>query len=196
MSITIEIVRFEVPPERAEELIGGHLDARRAIRTLSPPGTHWSRLARLDERRWVEVVAWPQRSVFDRALELSPDDPTAGAWFALAEPGFTIVIGEAGEPPDSPPPRKGELELVWSTPPATKAPEAANGAVWSLLAETDGRTLHDDHESWTDGAPASVRISVQAGVGAGREPAGPGQTHEAGPIAHAVDDTEEREAVG
>jgi hypothetical protein len=194
--MTVEIVRFEVPPERAEELIGGHLDARRAIRALAPPGTLWSRLARLDRRRWVEVVAWPQRSVFDRALELSPGDPTAGAWFALAEPGFTIVIGEAGEPPDSPPPREGELELVWSRVPEGNAAEAANGAAWSLLAETDGRTLQDDHASWAEGEPATVRISVLAEGGAGREPAPPGRTREAGPIAHAVDDAEEREAVG
>jgi hypothetical protein len=193
--MTIEIVKFDVPPERAGELIGGHLDARRAIRALSPPGALWSRLAQFDKRRWVEVVAWPHRSVFDRALELSPGDPTAGAWFELAEPGFTIVIGEASEPPDSPPPREGELELVWSTGPGRKAPEAADGAVWSLLAETDGPTLRDDHTSWVDGEPAIVRISV-AGGEAGREPVGSGRTREAGLIAHAVDDAEEREAVG
>jgi len=189
VSATIEIVHFEVPPERRAALLAGHLEARRSIRALSPPGALWSRLAQLGGRRWVEVVGWGSRSTFERALELAPDDPTAGAWFALAEPGFTIVIGEVAQAPGSAPPRDGELELVWSTEPGYP-PAAMDGSSWSVVAYTDGRTLVDP-SGWTDGEPQVVRLSVHGRVEAGGESPAAGTMREAGPIADAIDAAEE-----
>ena len=92
MSATIEVVRFSVPPERADALISGHPAARLAIDSVSP-GWIWSRLARFDERSWIEVVAWSDREPFDRAFELSVREPDAAEWFDLADPGWTIVLG-------------------------------------------------------------------------------------------------------
>ncbi len=141
----IEIVRFEVPPERRDALIDGHLDARRAIRAVAPPGAEWSRLLQLDQRRWIEVVGWASRSTFDRAEERSADDPVASAWFDLAEPGWTIVIAELDELPRQPPPAEGELEV-----------EAGGGQGWSVVG------LAED-EVCRVGAPAGGR-RLEVGV--------------------------------
>lgn len=161
---------------RRKALLAGHLGARRAIRAVSPPGAAWSRLAELGEDMWAEVVAWEQRATFDRALERSPDDPTARGWFELAEPGWTIVIGELPSLPPDPPPREGALALEWGVDPD------ADGAdpPWSMTARTDGRTLVEPG-GWVEGEPVAVRVTVNP-----RAPArGPGR------IADAVDDAEE-----
>lgn len=181
MSAALEIVRFEVPPERRAELLDGHLAARRAIAACSPPGSLWSRLAELDGNRWVEAVAWEDRAVFEGALERSPNDPVAGTWFALAEPGYTIVVGEL-ERPDPPPPREGALELTWAPGPDAAPPQAADAA-WSAVAWFDGRTLVDER-GWVEGEPSAVRVAVHSG-----DP-GPGAAR----IADAVDAAEERAA--
>jgi hypothetical protein len=138
------------------------------------------------------VVAWETRSVFDRALELSEDDPTARAWFDLAEPGWTIVIGEIAAKQPIPPPREGVLELVWRD--RADAYEAEDGSAWSMVARTDGRALVDP-SGWVEEEPAVVRITVHGDVDAqGARPGRPGEgkVRDAGGIAHAIDSAEER----
>jgi hypothetical protein len=193
MATTIEIVRFEVRPERQAELVARHLGARRAIRSVSPPGALWSRLGRHGERGWIEVVAWGARAVFERALELSPHEPGARSWFELAEPGWTLAIGEAPDAAGDPPPREGSLELQ-----PLRARESANGAAaagepWTTRVVVDGRTWVDP-EGWTAREPAVLRLVVRAG---GDAPApGADSPRELARIADAVDAAEEEDGPG
>jgi len=186
---TIEIVRFEVAADRHDELVAGHTAARRAIRAVSPPGTLWSRLTRSGETGWIELVAWVRREVFDRALERSADDPVAGAWFRLAEPGYTILLGEIAEEP-LPPPRDGELQLSWwRNGAAAESPRP--GGAWGLQASIDSRAWTDT-SGWIEGDPMSLLIT-DGGEGEGEEEASVdgGPDRERVAIAHAVDPTEE-----
>jgi hypothetical protein len=157
---TIEIVRFEVPPQRREALIGGHLEARRAIREVSPPGDRWSRLARLGERSWLEVVAWDSDAVFERALEGSSGDERAQSWFDLAEPGWTIRIGHSAAAPS--PPAEGGLDLLWSEEPTAPEETSSSGPDWSLDVRLGPRAWVDP-SGWTELAPAALRISAATG---------------------------------
>jgi hypothetical protein len=199
MSATIEIVRFDVPPERHAELLAGHDDARRAIAAVSPPGALWSRLARIGTRGWIEIVAWAQRATFDRALELSPGDPVAGPWFELADPGYTIMLGEAASGSAGPPPRQGELELTWGPgelglhPPDDASPPGA----WSSLIEVESRAWVDP-SGWADGEPSTLRLIAAGGPApaGGTATPGAGRAREVARIAHAVDSAGERGGAG
>jgi hypothetical protein len=161
VSETIEIVRFDVPPERVDALISGHERARLAIDSLSP-GWIWSRLARFDERSWVEIVAWRERSAFERALELSVNEPDAADWFDLAAPGWTIVLGEPVEDPVPVPPQEGDVELIEARTGEDAALVAIpdEGVHWSMLVELDGGVWSG--ESWTRAAPGMLRMTVPA----------------------------------
>lgn len=182
MGDTVEIVRFEVPPERADALVEGHEAARLAMHALAP-GWIWSRLGRFDERHWVEVVAWRERAAFERTFADAADDPVAGAWFDLAAPGWTIVLGEPVEELGPPPPQNGTMELIGARTGENSALEAAleAGAQWSLLIETDRREWRG--ESWEPTAPEMVRLTVPA---PDREPPPPSWT-EVATIAHSFD---------
>lgn len=160
MSPIIEIVRFEVPPGRAEELIAGHERARLAIDSVSP-GWVWSRLARFDERSWIEIVAWSERAAFERALELSVGEPDAADWFDLADPGWTIVLGEPVQPSGSPPPpAEGTLALTTAARGEDSALVAApdDGTSWSMLIDLEDRIWTEG--DWRKSPPGLLRVSV------------------------------------
>ena len=166
MSATIEIVRFDVPPERADELIAGHERARLAIDSVSS-GWIWSRLGRFDERGWVEIVAWRDRVAFDRALELSVDEPDAADWFGLASPGWTIRLGEPVEAPSSDPPAEGTLRLAAASPGEHSALVAApeEGGAWSMLIGLDERAWYEAGADWRPESPGLLRLTVSDGSG-------------------------------
>ena len=159
MSATIEVVRFSVPPERADALISGHPAARLAIDSVSP-GWIWSRLARFDERSWIEVVAWSDRDSFDRALKLSVREPDAAEWFDLADPGWTIVLGEVMQASGPIPPTEGSLSLITAPRGDGSALVAAadEGAPWSMLIDLDGSLWRED--AWRRAAPGLLRLTV------------------------------------
>ena len=192
MAAAIEIVRFEVEPERRRELLAGHLGARRAIHALAPPGALWSRLTRVGERGWIEIVAWERRELFDRALELSAADPVARPWFDLASPGYMILLGETHDAPP-PPPREGALELEWALSAAAPAGGDAEPG-WSLQVEI-GTRAWVDASGWVERAPMAVRISeAREGSSAPFRVDPPAPFRERVAIAHAVDAAEEAPA--
>lgn len=182
MTPTIEVVRFDVQPERAGVLVSGHDAARLAIDALSP-GWIWSRLARFDERSWVEIVAWNGRAAFDRALELSANDPVASAWFELADPGWTIVLGEPVADSVPIPPPAGSLELIEAGAGEDSALVATpdDGSAWTMLVEVEGAVWQ--HDGWRRSSPGMLRVTVPAPE---RGPAAPSWT-EAATIAHSFD---------
>jgi hypothetical protein len=186
----LEIVRFQVIPERRRALIDGHLPARRAIRGVAPPGALWARLAHLGQRGWIEVVAWERRSTFDQALELSQSESTARDWFDLAEPGWTIELARLETPPLAPPPRRGHLEVSWH---ASGRPPALAGATWIVLGETDGRTLVDP-TGWVETRRSVVSLTVvDGGREAGVQPSLDGEEdREGGQIIDSIDAQEEQ----
>jgi len=192
VAATIEIVRFEVTPERQAELVAGHTGARRAIHALSPPGALWSRLTRVGERGWIEIVAWERRELFDRALERSADDPVARPWFDLASPGYMILLGETHDAPP-PPPREGALELEWTRDSAAAGEgEAVPG--WSLRVEIGARAWVDA-SGWVERAPMAARMTEAreaSSVPFQVDPPAPFGERVA--IAHAVDAAEEAPA--
>jgi len=192
VAATIEIVRFEVAPERRQELLAGHLGARRAIHALSPPGALWSRLTRVGERGWIEIVAWERRELFDRALELSAEDPVARPWFDLASPGYMILLGETEDAPPLPP-REGALELEWALEDAAPAEGDAEPG-WSLRVEI-GTRAWVDASGWVERAPMTARMSeAPEGSSAPFRVDPPAPFRERVAIAHAVDAAEETPA--
>lgn len=202
MAVTIELVRFDVAPERRAELIDGHAEARRAIHAVAPPGAIWSRLLRLGKRGWLEVVAWPERAVFDTALERAPSDPTARAWFGLADPAWSISMGEVADPPEAPPPREGELELTWlrgGQREMAAAHRLEDG--WSALIEVEGRAWIYP-SGWSEREPSLLVLAVPPGGGgagirggaAGAASRGAGHEGEVARIANAIDSAEDPDA--
>jgi len=181
---TIEIVRFGVPPERADELIAGHERARLAIDSVSP-GWIWSRLARFDERSWIEIVAWSERAAFDRALELSIDEPDAADWFGLADPGWTIRLGEPVEAPSSDPPAGGSLLLATAPLGEDSALVAApdDGDAWSMLIALDERAWSEAEADWAAVSPGLLRLTAPDGSGSQPPPC----WTETAAIAHSYD---------
>jgi hypothetical protein len=184
MTETIEIVRFDVPPERADELIAGHERARLAIDSVSR-GWVWSRLGRFDETSWVEIVAWRDRVAFDRALELSVYEPDAADWFALASPGWTIRLGEPLEAAMSGPPPEGTLRLAAASPGEDSALVAApeEGDAWSMLIALDERAWREAEGDWRPESPELLRLTVSDG--SRRQP--PPCWTESAAIAHSYD---------
>jgi len=185
----LEIVRFEVRPTRRRALLDGHLPARRAIHSVSPPGALWSRLTHIGGAWWVEVVAWERRTTFDRALELSQGEPVAREWFDLAEPGWTIDLARLESVPPAPP-RHGHLEIAWDSPAVR---ESQAGRPWTVLGETDGRRLVDP-SGWEEAARRSVRLTVTGGVGSRTDVrllSDGGRSREGGQIIDSVDGHEE-----
>lgn len=159
MANTIEIVRWTAAPERAEALVAGHQPARLAIDAVAP-GWVWSRLGRLDERTWIEVVAWSSRQAFLRALELSSRQPTVQDWFDLADPDWTLELGEHVDGDLGLPPAEGDLELTSSRgddADLVAAPDQASR--WSALIEMDGRVWSEG--SWNATKPSLLRIGVR-----------------------------------
>ncbi|HSI81620.1 MAG TPA: hypothetical protein VK919_13315 [Solirubrobacterales bacterium] len=194
----IELVRFEVAPQRQEDLVAGHLDARRAIRDAAPPGALWSRLLQHGERAWIEIVGWESRGAFIRALEAAPSDPTAGAWFTLADPGWTILTGEIAATKGKAPPREGELELLWED--GSAGGVTRPGASWSARIEIDDRAWIDP-TGWVTRRPMVLMLTAsRAGAGrTGGDSTSPASAatakapvRELARIAHAVDSVDER----
>ena len=188
MSTTVEIVRFEVPPKRREALIGGHLDARRAIRVVSSPGDLWSRLAQLDSRRWVEVVAWDSRRLFEQALKRAPKDETARRWFELAEPGWSILTGVSATDLAGPPPTEGELELVWCQEAELPAAASSSEHGWSIDVRLDLRAWVDP-SGWTKVERGTVQVNAAGSMTGGRTES-PGIQREVAVIASAIESAE------
>jgi hypothetical protein len=182
MSTTVEVVRFDVPPERAEALVAGHEAARLAIDSVAP-GWIWARLARFDRRSWVELVAWRERASFERALELSVDQPDAAEWFELADPGWSIVLGQPREDERRPPPAEGTLELVAASAGENAAEDAVPNAssAWSMLLELEDGVWSGD--SWRASPPGELRITApEEDPGASARPGA-----EVATIAHSYD---------
>jgi hypothetical protein len=179
VSVTVEIVRFAVPPARAERLVAGHEPARLAIDAVAP-GWIWSRLARVDERGWIELVAWRDLAAFERALARAVEMRDAADWFDLADPGWTIELGVPVDEEPAAPPAEGYLELV-SSGGARGVTGSAEGAVWSLLLELGGRRWQGD--SWTEVPETLLRVAALAGEGASSLP----PEGELAEIAHSCD---------
>lgn len=159
MTHTIEMVRWTAPPERAEPLVAGHQAARDAIDAVAP-GWVWSRLARMDERTWIEIVAWRTRAAFERALELAPREPVPRDWFGLADADWTLELGEHVDGDDGVPPPAGDIELTTSggdDADLVAAPDPESR--WSVLVEMDGRVWSEGE--WRTTKPSLLRIGVR-----------------------------------
>lgn len=160
MTDTIELVRWTAPPERADDLLAGHRPARLAIDAVAP-GWVWSRLARIDDRTWIEVVAWRTRAAFMRALELAPQQQVAQDWFDLADGGWTLQLGEHVDGDQGAPPADGDIELTFSggeDADLVASPEQSSR--WSSLIELDGRVWSEGQ--WHPQRPGLLRLGVRA----------------------------------
>ncbi len=183
MNPTIEIVRWTAPPGRAEPLVAGHQAAREAIDDVAP-GWVWSRLARMDDTSWIEVVAWRTRAAFERALELAVEQPVPRDWFGLADPDWTLELGEHVDGDAGVPPAAGDLELTSSggdDADLVAAPDLASR--WSVLVEMDGRVWSEG--AWHTTRPSLLRVGVREHTEA---PASPPWT-QAFTIEHASDNS-------
>jgi quinol monooxygenase YgiN len=85
MTMTVaRFARFHVEPAQVEEMIDKRAAVIAAIRRRFP-GLVEARLARLDERTWVDVWRWESAADLQRALEGGPTVPEAPALFALIQ---------------------------------------------------------------------------------------------------------------
>jgi hypothetical protein len=80
----LRITRFETDPARTGEMIDRRTALLSALQDAFP-GLTESRLARIDEKSWIEVTQWDSAEHLQTALERGPASlPEAGALFALA----------------------------------------------------------------------------------------------------------------
>jgi quinol monooxygenase YgiN len=83
MMTVLRIDRFTADPAAAEELRSRHAALVSAARTAFP-GLLDVRLARVDERTWMDVWRWDELASAEAAVQAAPSIPEAGAAFALA----------------------------------------------------------------------------------------------------------------
>lgn len=80
----IRTTRLEVAPENADELLARRAALIAAVRAAHP-GLTETRLARVDERTFVDTWRWESATSLQRALDSVFDIPEAGPAFALTE---------------------------------------------------------------------------------------------------------------
>lgn len=80
----IRTTRFEVASERVDEMLARRGALIAAVRAAYP-GLADTRLARVDDRTWVDTWRWDSEADLQRVLGAAGSMPEAGAAFALAE---------------------------------------------------------------------------------------------------------------
>jgi hypothetical protein len=90
----LRITHFEAAPDNVEEMRARRNALVSAVRALHP-GLGQVRLARLDDRRWVDTWQWTSRADAEAALADAPNLPEAKAAFAVTEnPGGEFAVIE------------------------------------------------------------------------------------------------------
>jgi hypothetical protein len=89
----IRTTRLEVAPENAGELLARRAALITAVRAAHP-GLTGTRLARVDERTFVDTWRWDSATSLHRALDAVSEIPEAGPAFALAE-ATTVDVEQA-----------------------------------------------------------------------------------------------------
>lgn len=89
----IRTTRLEVAPENADELLARRAALIAAVRAAHP-GLTGTRLARVDERTFVDTWTWESASSLRRALDGVFDIAEAGPAFALTE-ATTLDVEQA-----------------------------------------------------------------------------------------------------
>lgn len=106
------------------------------------------------------MVAWRTRADFLRALELAVEQPVASEWFGLADPDWTLELGEHVDGDVGVPPAEGALELTSAGDDTADLVAAPNQATrWSELIELDGRVWKEG--AWGTRQPSLVRLEVR-----------------------------------
>lgn len=78
----IRITRFETEPAAVDDMLARRADLIAAVRGRYT-GPELTRLARLDERTWLDTWHWDSQATLDAALAGAPTMPEARAAFAL-----------------------------------------------------------------------------------------------------------------
>jgi quinol monooxygenase YgiN len=88
---TIELARFKVRPDQADELLAEMSAMHRTLQRT--PGFVSLRLVRSDERNWLHIVEWRSRADGEAAADTVPNDPNLQPVFAV----MTDVVLEYAE---------------------------------------------------------------------------------------------------
>lgn len=89
----LRVTRFEVEPEKVEEMLGRRRLLLDAVHR-SCPGLTGSRLSRVDQRRWVDAWRWASSVEMAAALQAAGAGllPEAGPAFALTHNSTAEVM--------------------------------------------------------------------------------------------------------
>jgi hypothetical protein len=79
----IRLVRFDVEPEQADDMIARRAALVSATRSKYA-GLDETRLSRIDERTWVDVWRWESLAHAEAAIRGVPEIPEAAVAFELA----------------------------------------------------------------------------------------------------------------
>ncbi len=93
---TIELARFTVRPENAEEMLERRPALARTLREQFP-GFLSLALVRLDERTWLDVVEWVDRSAAEAAQEAIMGNPDCRAFLELIDEVVAMEHGEVAQ---------------------------------------------------------------------------------------------------
>ncbi len=93
---TIELARFTVRPENAEEMLERRPALARTLREQFP-GFLSLALVRLDERTWLDVVEWSDRSGAEAAQEAIMGNPDCRAFLELIDEVVAMEHGEVAQ---------------------------------------------------------------------------------------------------
>ncbi|MFE7406257.1 hypothetical protein [Isoptericola sp. NPDC057559] len=100
--VTVELTRFRVPAERADELLAARPGMLAAF-AVGRRGFVDAELVRLDAETWVDVVRWASPEDLAESQRRGGDDPAVAAFFApiaellAAESGTAVAAPSAGD---------------------------------------------------------------------------------------------------
>ncbi|MEL7974584.1 antibiotic biosynthesis monooxygenase [Isoptericola sp. F-RaC21] len=96
--VTVELTRFRVPADRADELLAARPGMVAAF-AAHRQGFLGAELVRLDAETWVDVVRWRRPEDLAESRRRGGDDPAVAAFFA---PIVELVAAESGPAVDGP----------------------------------------------------------------------------------------------
>lgn len=96
---TVELVRFRVRPEQAEELLAARADMLNDF-AADRAGFLGARLVRLPDDEWLDIVEWTTPEDLAASRTKGPNLPGIARFFAAIDSVLVAEEGTLAEPPN------------------------------------------------------------------------------------------------